>query len=82
MVASLAQFARANGTIPRMTTQTWLIACAAELDRLFMAGPRCGEDDVPAEGWGFLTAYELANDTRYSALQPEAAAQAFWRDIE
>jgi hypothetical protein len=61
---------------------TWLTRCAAELQRLYLAGPRSGEDDVPAPGWAAETAGELAKTPEYCELEPEAAAGAFWRDRE
>jgi hypothetical protein len=65
-----------------MATPTWLIRCAAELERLYMVGPRSGHEDVPAPGWGTETAAELAATPDYRELEPEAAAGAFWRDNE
>jgi hypothetical protein len=65
-----------------MDRSTWLIRCAAELERLYLVGPRSGLEDVPAPGWGAETAAELAGTQRYRELEPVAAARAFWRDNE
>jgi hypothetical protein len=48
-----------------MAPNTWLMRCATELERLYMIGPRCGEDDRPSEGRGVVTAAELAGSDRY-----------------
>ena len=65
-----------------MTSTLWLNRCAAELEWLYLAGPRQGEPEVPPGGWAAETASELADMPRYCRLEPEAAAAAFWKDHE
>ena len=65
-----------------MAPTHWLMSCASELERLYMIGPRCGEDNGPADGWGVVTASDLAANPRYQHLDPVEAAQLFWRANE